>query len=91
MKNTSELQTTNETGQANQPEPLNTGSIYAVEIAEGSRATSHDEGHIGRVVAGCLISGIVAAIALVVTPRRVRFCWSCVLVRRGRGCVGLLC
>ncbi|MBK5330450.1 MAG: hypothetical protein JJD93_00665, partial [Ilumatobacteraceae bacterium] len=56
MKNTLELNTRNETGPANEPEIVNTD---AVEVHEG---------HIGRVVAGSLISGVVVAIALVAGP-----------------------
>ena len=53
MKNTLELNTRNETGPANEPEPVSTDAV---------------EGHIGRVVAGSLISGVVVAIALVAGP-----------------------
>lgn len=68
MKNTLELHTRNETGPTDQARPVNTDSSIAVDVADGGPMTSRDEGHIGRVVAGSLVSGLVAAIAVVVGP-----------------------
>jgi pimeloyl-ACP methyl ester carboxylesterase len=47
---------------------MNAGSGSAAELPDGNRATPCEEGHIGRVVAGTLVSGLVAAIALVAGP-----------------------
>ena len=68
MKVTSELRTSNETGAAHQPKPANAVSSNAVEVAEDGHESSRNGGHIGRVVAGSLVSGLVAAIALVAGP-----------------------
>jgi pimeloyl-ACP methyl ester carboxylesterase len=68
MKNTSELHSSNETDAAKPPGPVNADSGNAVEVADGSHTSSHNEGHIGRVVAGSLVSGLVVAIALVAGP-----------------------
>lgn len=68
MKSTLELHTRNETGPANQPAPGKTDSRASVDTVDGSPAMSRPAGHIGRVVAGSLVSGLAAAIALVAVP-----------------------
>jgi pimeloyl-ACP methyl ester carboxylesterase len=68
MRNAPELQTRNEAGPAHQPGPVNTDLRNAVELADGSRTTPRDAGHIGRVVAGSVILGLVAAVAIVAGP-----------------------
>ncbi len=68
MKNTLELQTRNETGPANQAGPVNTDASNAADASDANDTMSRDAGPIGRVVAECLISGLVAAIAIVAGP-----------------------
>ena len=68
MKSTLELRTRNEAAQANNQGPVNTNSCDMVAGAEENRATSSKTGHIGRIVAGTLISGLVGAIAAVAGP-----------------------
>ncbi|MEO8266066.1 MAG: alpha/beta hydrolase [Ilumatobacteraceae bacterium] len=68
MKNTLEMPARSETGGANHPAPVDTDATNEVDVAVGNGATPPDAGHIGRVVAGCLVSGLVGAIALVAGP-----------------------
>lgn len=63
MKTTAELHSSNALDAANPPGPAS-----AVAVADGGQAPSGGTGHIGRVVAGTLVSGLVAAIALVAGP-----------------------
>ena len=66
MKTAVILHTRNETGPVNQKGATNKSDTTS--RAGGTPATSHNTGHIGRIVAGSLISGIVAAIGLIVGP-----------------------
>ncbi len=68
MKNTLEMPARSETGAADQPAPVNTDASNQAVVADGNGPASGEAGHIGRVVAGCLASGLVGAIALVVGP-----------------------
>jgi pimeloyl-ACP methyl ester carboxylesterase len=68
MKTSLELPARHETGPAGKLRPATTEPTNAVEVSDDSNTTPGDEGHIGRVVAGSLISGLVAAIVLVVGP-----------------------
>jgi pimeloyl-ACP methyl ester carboxylesterase len=68
MNTALELHTTDETDGANQPGPANADSNTVVEMPDENPTMSRGAGHIGRVVAGSLVSGLVAAIALVVGP-----------------------
>ena len=68
MKNTLEMPTRSETGAADQPAPTGTDTSNEVDVAVETATTSGDAGHIGRVVAGCLVFGLVGAIALVAGP-----------------------
>jgi pimeloyl-ACP methyl ester carboxylesterase len=77
MRTATERHARTETGQADRQAPESTGPSDSVEVVEavegvevvGARSsTSRDPGRIGRVVAGTLISGLVAAIATVAFP-----------------------
>ena len=68
MKSTLEMHARNEAGLAINHGPMNTNLSDAVNGAVESPAMSRNSGHIGRVVAGSLISGFVAATTLVAGP-----------------------
>ena len=68
MKNTLERPARNEAAVENDHGPANINSGDMVAAAGDTRATSSKTGHIGRIVAGSLLSGIVAAIALIAGP-----------------------
>ena len=68
MKNTLEMPTRSEMGEANQSAPIDIDASNEAEATVGNDPTSRPAGHIGRVVAGCLVSGFVGAIALVAGP-----------------------
>jgi pimeloyl-ACP methyl ester carboxylesterase len=67
MHSTPELHTRPDNGPTNRLDEVDTDASDAVEVPVGSRSTSRG-GHIGRVVAGSLISGLVAAVVLVAGP-----------------------
>jgi pimeloyl-ACP methyl ester carboxylesterase len=68
MKVAPDLHTRHETSPAEQPRPVNTDSNNPVDLADESGTAPSREGHIGRVVAGSLIGGVVAAITVVLGP-----------------------
>ena len=67
MQTTSEVHIRPDNGPTNRSDQVDTDASRAVEVPVGSRATSR-VGHIGRVVAGTLVSGLVAAVVLVAGP-----------------------
>ncbi len=68
MKTAPELRSRNENSPANQPAPAHIESSMAVDAPDETRTTLSGAGHIGRVVAGSLVGGLVTAIAVVVGP-----------------------
>ena len=68
MKTALDLHHRNEAGPATNEEPRNTGPSDAEYGAGGVPATPRKSGHIGRVVAGSLISGFGAATVLIAGP-----------------------
>ena len=68
MKTTTELHTRYAAGPTNQPAPLTVDLGDPFVLTDERLATSGNAGNIGRVVAGSLVGGLVAAIALVVGP-----------------------
>jgi pimeloyl-ACP methyl ester carboxylesterase len=69
MPSTSELHTRNDNGPTSQLGTVDSDSVEAAEVPlDGSRTTARGEGHIGRVVAGSLVTGLVTAVVFVAGP-----------------------
>jgi pimeloyl-ACP methyl ester carboxylesterase len=68
MKTLTALHHRIETGTVHQPTPVDVDSDQPVEPSQTTQPTSQKVGHIGRVVAGSLVSGLVAAIIIVAGP-----------------------